>query len=54
MDNLTAVWNFLENSQKRQKYFECFFEFYKYDLEQPETNRKKITGLAKTRWVERF
>ena len=36
MDNLTSVWNFFKNSPKRQKYFECFLEFYKVDSNQPE------------------
>ena len=52
MDNLTSVCKFFENSPKRQKYFECFLEFYKVDLNLPETKRKEIIGLAKTRWVE--
>ena len=29
-------------------------EFYKVDLNVPETEQKKIIGLAKTRWVERY
>ena len=53
MDNLTSVWNFFKNSPKRQKYFECFLEFYKVDSNQPEKKWKEIIGLAKTRWVER-
>ena len=36
------------------KYFECFLEFYKVDLNLPETKRKEIIGLAKTRRVERY
>ena len=54
MYNLTSVCNFFENSPKRQKYFECFLEFYKVDLNLPETKREEIIGLAKTRWVERY
>ena len=53
MDNLTSVCNFFENSPKRQKYFECFLEFYKVELNLPEAKWKEIIGLAKTRWVER-
>ena len=52
MENLTLAFNFFENLPK-QKYFECFLEFYKVGLNLPETKRKKITGLAKTRWIER-
>ena len=52
VDNLTSVCIFFENSPKRQKYFECFLEFYKVDLNLPETKRKEIIGLAETRWVE--
>ena len=37
MDNLTSIYNCFENSPKRQKCFECFLEFYKVDLNQPET-----------------
>ena len=54
MDNLTSVCNIFENSPKRQKYFECFLEFYKVDLNLPETKQKEIIGLAKTRWLERY
>ena len=54
MDNLTSVCNFFENSPKRKKYFKCFLEFYKADLNQPETKWKEIIGLTKTRWVERY
>ena len=39
---------------KRQKYFECFLEFYKVDLNLPEPKRKEIIGLARVRWVERY
>ena len=54
MDNLTTVCNFFENSPKRQQYFKCFLEFYKVDLNLPETKWKGIIGLAKTRWVESY
>ena len=50
MDNLITAFNFFENSPKRQKYF----EFYKVKSTLPETKRKEIIGLAKTRWVERY
>ena len=53
MNNLTSICNFSENLPlKRQKYFECFLEFYKVDLNLRETKRKE-TRLAKTWWVER-
>ena len=54
MGTLTSVciFFFFENSPKRQKYFECFLEFYKVDLNLPEIKRKEIIGLAETRWVE--
>ena len=48
-----SVCNFFENSPKRQKKFKCFLEFYKVDLNLPETKRKEIIRLVKTRWVER-
>ena len=53
MNNLTSFSMFFENSPKRQKYFGCFLEFYKVDLNLPETKREEILGLAKTRRVER-
>ena len=55
MDSLTSDYNFFENSLKWQKYFECFLEFHRVDLNQPETKRKEIIGLTKTSWVvERY
>ena len=45
VDNLTLVCNFFENPPKREKYFECFLEFYKAGSNLPETKRKKIIEL---------
>ena len=54
MDNLASVSvYFFGNSPKRQRFFELSLEFYKVDLNLPETKRKKIIELPKTRWVER-
>ena len=36
VNNLTSVCNFSENSPKRLKYFECFLEFYKVELNKAE------------------
>ena len=54
MDNSTSGCNFIENLPKRQKYFQCFLEFFKVGLNLPETKWKEIIGLAKTRCVERY
>ena len=43
MDILNSVCNFFENLPKN-----------KVNLNLPETKRKEIIGLAKTRWVERY
>ena len=37
INNLTSVCNFFKNLPNRQKYFECFLELYKVDLNLPET-----------------
>ena len=48
MDNLTSVFIFLffffENSPKRQKFLECFLEFYKDDLNLPKTKQQETIG----------
>ena len=43
MDMLTSVCNFFKICQNN-----------KVNLKLPETKRKEIIGLAKTRWVERY
>ena len=53
MDNLTSVCSFFENSPKRQKFLEYFIEYYKDELNLPDSKQKQIIGLSKTRWVER-
>ena len=52
MSTLTSASNFFAYSAKRQQYFELFIDYYKNQLE-VSTNRKKLIGLSKTRWVER-
>ena len=42
------------NIRQNAKNIECFLEFYKVDLNLPETKWKEIIGLAKSRWVERY
>ena len=54
LDNLTSLCIFFENLPKRQKCFEYFWEFNKVNLNLPETKRKKVIGLVKTRWVQRY
>ena len=54
LDNLTSLCIFFENLPNRQKCFEYFWEFNKVNLNLPETKRKKVIGLVKTRWVQRY
>ena len=42
MDNLTSVSSFFLNSPKLKKYFECFLEFYKVDLNLPKSKLQEI------------
>ena len=51
--DLTSVYFFFANSPKQQQYFEKFIDFHKGLSKVSKTNRTYITGLSKTRWVER-
>ena len=42
MDNLTSVSSFFENFPKLEKYFECFLDFYKVDLNLPKSKCEEI------------
>ena len=53
MDNLTSVCYYFANSPKQQQYFERFIDYYKDELSVAASSRSHITGLYKTRWVER-
>ena len=53
MDDLTSLCYFFANLPKRQQYFETFIDYHKDELSISDSNRKRVIGLAKTRWAER-